>query len=184
MTASDRHSVGTIRLPAGSGITSLTSVDGGRAAESGPALGGLIQEQEACGPRIRAAVYESEFSAADRHVDCPSFDRGPIVEDLRPDPVASAAAQLIMRLVIEVLARRRPATQLGDFVTPSVARCVRVAAAKATPVRMSSLHVQQPHADAVEACVVCRTDDGHRALVARIDRGGRREWCCTAFRFL
>jgi hypothetical protein len=36
----------------------------------------------------------------------------------------------------------------------------------------------------VEACAVCRTDDGHRALVARIDRGGRREWCCTAFRFL
>jgi hypothetical protein len=114
----------------------------------------------------------------------PTYDPGPITEDLPDDPVARAAAQLIMQLIVEVLARQRPASHFGALVTPSVARCVRVARMRAGNLRLASLHVRQPCAEAVEVAAVCRTADGHRALAARIDSHALGEWRCTAFRFL
>lgn len=137
------------------------------------------------GPRIRRAGYEPMPAVAVAEVGDPRrYHPGPIIDDLPDDPAACRATRLIMLLIVEVLARRRPATHLAGSVTASVQRCVRVAAAQATHVRLSSLHMQQPHANAVEVTAVCHTATGCRAVAARIQRAGRQTWRCTVFRFL
>jgi hypothetical protein len=184
MTTVDPRPANTIPLALTGWSTQLSLPDDRTAEQSGLAEGGPLEERATWGPRIRPAVYEPRSSPANGRIDCESYDRGPIVEDLPFDPAAAAPAQLIMRLIVEVLARRRRVEQLADLVTPSVARCVCAAAARATHVRLSSVHIQQPHPEAVEAAVVCRTAEGSRALAARIDRRGQRGWCCTSFRWL
>jgi hypothetical protein len=174
MTVTDQHPTRT---------SLVKSDEFGRSGEIPGARGGPTPT-DPHGPRIRSATYEPAASAAAARDHDPTYEPGPITDDVPGDPVARAATQLIVRLIVEVLACRRSADHLESFVTTSVARCIRVAATRVADVRLFSLHLQQPNAEAVEATAVCRTASGHRALAVRIDRCGRRGWRCSSFRIL
>jgi hypothetical protein len=184
MTAVHRRPASTISRPTTARIRTCASNDIDRAQQPGLADPAVSTGPATRWPLIRPAVYEPAPSAVDHATTNPSYDRGPLVEDLPDDPAARAAARLILQAIVEVLSGRRPADQLSDIATPSVTRCVRVAARTATHVWMCSLHLHQPTASAVEATAVCRADDGVRALAARVDHSRRYGWRCTAFRFL
>ncbi|SFN12474.1 hypothetical protein SAMN05216207_1008105 [Pseudonocardia ammonioxydans] len=144
----------------------------------------------------------------------PPDPRVPLAEVAPPQVVPPDAARTraraaeLTRLVIEVLAGRRPPAQLGELTTPRVLRyltamrtgtAARPALARAGhggragapgcggPVggRAGRVHVGLPHADAAEVCVTVPVAGRPRALVLRLDRAaGDAPWVVTAARLL
>ncbi len=108
------------------------------------------------------------------------------IRTLVTDAEARGLAGATARLILEVLEGRRPAHQLDAALSDRAASTVRtmLRGGLRWPVRhaaVRSLHVHQPTARAIEACVVFLSDTRHRALALRLDRD-RRRWLATAVR--
>ena len=140
--------------------------------------------------------------------------RAPLPEVTPPRVVPPDAARTrvraaeLTRLVVEVLAGRRPPVQLGRLTTPRVLRYLtamrtgttaRPALARAgrggragapgcgasVAGRAGRVHVGLPHADAAEVCVTVPVAGRPRALALRLDRtAGDAPWVVTAARLI
>lgn len=103
----------------------------------------------------------------------------------RGDPDAARAADRVLRVAVEVVAGRRPVSQLEPVLAPSVRSRLRWLHRTAGHLRVRVLTVrcQQPTPGVLEAVAVVETCNGARALAARfqqvVDGTGDR-WACTA----
>jgi hypothetical protein len=101
------------------------------------------------------------------------------------DPAASALAERVLRVAVEVLGGRRPAQQLSAVLRPALLTyltSLQVAAGHLEP-RVRKVFIQQHTAGALEAVALVMLNTGVRALAARfekhVDEHGCR-WQCTA----
>ena len=106
--------------------------------------------------------------------------------NLITDAEARGLAGATARAVFEVLDGRRPPHQLDVLLSQRAVSTVETMLRGGVrwPVRRAavrSLHVHQPSARAIEACVVFSSGGRHRAMARRIDRD-RRRWLTTAIR--
>jgi hypothetical protein len=134
-------------------------------------------------PRIRPVRYEPDPSPFARPATQPALPAAPVTADLPCEPEARSAAQRLLRIVIDILNKRRPLIQLKDIADPSVIRCVRVAIPDHDIVQTRSLHITQPRAGAGEVTAVCRVGTRYRAIALRLDHRPVG-WRCTALRLL
>lgn len=101
---------------------------------------------------------------------------------LLPDAAATAGA--LVRLVLESLAGRRPATQLNRWFSEdvlaelSVLRGLRRRSRRHPELVLHSLRVQHPHPGVAEVSVHLRGRDRSMAWALRLEATPQR-WCCT-----
>lgn len=101
---------------------------------------------------------------------------------LLPDAAATAGA--LVRLVLESLAGRRPATQLSRWFSEdvlaelSVLRGLRRRSRRHPELVLHSLRVQHPHPAVAEVSVHLRGRDRSLAWALRLEATSER-WCCT-----
>ncbi|SDE57548.1 Rv3235 family protein [Auraticoccus monumenti] len=100
---------------------------------------------------------------------------------LLPDAVATAGA--LVRLVLESLAGRRPATQLSRWFSEdvlaelSVLRGLRRRSRRHPELVLHSLRVQHPHPAVAEVSVHLRGRDRSLAWALRLEATSQRWWC-------
>lgn len=146
-------------------------------------------------PRIRRLGYEPPFAGYEPAVEVGASPARPVsipdsviadlvTADLPDSPEARAAAARILRLVVEILSRRRPVTQLAAHADPRVLRYLRVAVPARGAVTLTSLRVCQPHRLAAETTAICRFGPRYRAITARLQIHPDGGWTCTALRIL
>jgi hypothetical protein len=95
--------------------------------------------------------------------------------DRRLDEDPRATAAIVVRAVVEVLARRRPTSHLAGWATPAaLVRLERLAGAHPGPGTVRSLRVSEPRPGVAELVAVVDHADRVSALAARLElRGGR-----------
>ncbi|GAA4860301.1 Rv3235 family protein [Saccharopolyspora rosea] len=101
-----------------------------------------------------------------------------------PTPAERSATALAARVgeqLLDVLAGRRPLSQVRDRVSGPVAfrlAGTRLHAARSPGYRLRSVHACLTAESTVEACLVVGSPCRARALVLRLERDGTR-WVCT-----
>lgn len=117
-------------------------------------------------------------------VACAPVASGPVATHAE----ARRAVARVLRVALEVLDGRRPATQLAGHADPSVLRCWRVAAQQRrvrSPARARRMRLCQPRPGVAEVALVCDLDGTVRAIAARFEHTpARAGWRCTALRLL
>ena len=108
----------------------------------------------------------------------------PVAIGIREQADAHLAVSRILRLALEVLDRRRPATQLDRHFAPAPLRCWRVAVRQHRPhsrVRPGRMRLCIPQPGVAEVALPCGIDGRVRALAARFEKT-TAGWRCTAIR--
>lgn len=109
---------------------------------------------------------------------------GPLAGD-RADPATRDAAALVLRTVLEVLDRRRPAAHLAGVLAPALHQ--RVAASMVAahrgrpPAHLRSVHAQRSGPGAVEVSARLQRGPRSHAVAARVELVAGR-WVATALR--
>jgi len=140
--------------------------------------------------QVRRARYEPEPGDALASPPLPpQRPEVPTAEIITTAQAAAAHRELVpvLRVAVEVLDGRRPATHLDQVADPGVLRYWRAARdARRTgpPTRLGRMHVCLPTPDVVEVAAVCKVGGRVRALAARFERTGPgpRGWRWTAVR--
>lgn len=98
-------------------------------------------------------------------------------------------ARLVLRIVLEVLDRRRPAAQLAHFATPPVLAALRTLVTgdhapgrRLGPAVLSRVHVIAIDEHTAEVCASYQRGRRCFALAARITRSRASDWRLTALR--
>ncbi|WP_232665107.1 Rv3235 family protein [Pseudonocardia sp. TRM90224] len=140
-------------------------------------------------PRVRRMNYEPPTRPTWPIVIAVPPPTADVVTEVSAEEHAAAHRELavVMRLAMEVLDRRRPASQLHPFFELDALHYWRALAQQRrprAPARVKRLLVQLPSSAVVEATAVCVIDGRIRALAARFDRatGPGARWRCTALR--
>ena len=95
------------------------------------------------------------------------FERPSVPRALPRDPAVLEHGGRVLRLVLEVLARRRPIAQLAPLASPQPCR---YAARQPSVAFVGPIRMCQPHSDAAEFSVTYRHGCYIGALAARFDR--------------
>jgi hypothetical protein len=140
--------------------------------------------------QLRRARYEPEPGDALISPPLPPpLPEVPTADIITTAQAAAAHRELVpmLRVAVEVLDGRRPATHLDDVADPGVLRYWRAARdARRTgpPTRLGRMRVCLPAPDVAEVAAVCTVDGRVRALAARFEREGPgvRGWRWTAVR--
>lgn len=109
----------------------------------------------------------------------------PLADDLpRPLPGAPSQAEVtrLMRLVLEVLDRRRPQTHLENWIPIGDFRTL-IREEHPGPRRLRSVRPSAPLPGVLEVCATFDVDERARAMVGRFEFG-QQEWRCTLLRML
>lgn len=102
----------------------------------------------------------------------------------RPLPGAPSQAEVtrLMRLVLEVLDRRRPQTHLENWVPIGDFRTL-LREEHPGPRRLRSVRPSAPLPGVLEVCATFDVDERARAMVGRFEFG-EQEWRCTLLRMI
>jgi hypothetical protein len=114
--------------------------------------------------------------------------------DLPDDVAVQVEMERWMRLLVEVLAGRRPARQLSGVAARPVLRYLRVCAELLAaprggagvgmrwPAQVITVRVCQPHEGAAEVAGVCLLGGRVRAVAVRFERDESGPWFCEVVR--
>jgi hypothetical protein len=130
--------------------------------------------------RTLAEHRRSRFRAQIRVLPCAD----PAVEGSQPLPAAPNPGEVtrLMRLVLEVLDRRRPQSHLENWVPIGDFRAL-VREENAGPRRLRSVRPSAPLPGVLEVCAMFDVDERARAMVGRFEFSGQ-EWRCTLLRMI
>ena len=141
------------------------------------------------GPRLRLIRYAPEpgqppLPAPPRPIPVVA---PPTWETEETERAARLAAVRVLRLALEVLDGRRPATQLAAHLEPRAVRYWRAAlpaSRPALPSRLLRLVLCVPAAGVAEVAAVCRIGGRVRALATRFEQveAEPTRWRCTVIR--
>ena len=108
----------------------------------------------------------------------------PAAEQGEPLPAAPNQAEVtrLMRLVLEVLDRRRPQSHLENWVPIADFRAL-VRDEHPGPRRLRSVRPTAPLPGVLEVCAMFEVDERARAMVGRFEFSGQ-EWRCTLLRMI
>lgn len=112
----------------------------------------------------------------------PAFD--PTLEPPRPLPGTPTKAEVtrLMRVVLEVLDRRRPPSHLESWVPIADFRTL-VRDEHPGPRRLRSVRPSTPVPGVLEVCATFEVEGRARAMVGRFEFA-RQEWRCTLLRMI
>jgi Family of unknown function (DUF6459) len=125
------------------------------------------------GPRPRGAVRRADA------------DFGPVLSTRADLPDPRAAGRALLTTALEVLAGRRPATQLRPLTTPTLYEAVSAGrrpawcAGGTAPILLGAVHVCEPVDGVAEVSAVARRGGRAHAVAARLE-GIDGRWRCTA----
>lgn len=150
---------------------------------------GTTAATDPSGPRLRLIRYEpdpGEPPPAGPPRPTPLV-APPVWEPEETERAARPAAARVLRLALEVLDGRRPASQLAAHLEPRALRYWRAAlpaSRPAVPSRLLRLVLCVPATGVAEVAAVCRIGGRVRALAARFEQAGadRTRWRCTVVR--
>lgn len=137
------------------------------------------------GPRIRRTRYEPLPGEPCLALPLPPAPPpAPIVTNTsESDGQLASTVLTVLRLLLEVLDGRRPASQLTDQLTPAALRYVRATGCRGSGRgRLSSLRICRPATGIGEVAAVYRLDGRARAVAARFERSPGGAWSCVALR--
>lgn len=108
----------------------------------------------------------------------------PAAEPPHPLPGAPTQAEItrLMRLVLEVLDRRRPQTHLENWLPIADFRAL-MREEHPGPRRLRSVRPSAPLPGVLEVCATFDVDERARAMVGRFEFSGQ-EWRCTLLRMI
>jgi hypothetical protein len=142
--------------------------------------------------RLRRLAYEPTEPPAGSLL-CP-VTVAPVPADLPDEPGVQVEMERWMRLLVEVLAGRRPARQLSGVAARPVLRYLRVCAERLSaprghagvgvrwPAQVITVRVCQPHEGAAEVAGVCLLGGRVRAVAVRFERCRSGAWFCEVVR--
>jgi hypothetical protein len=149
------------------------------------------------GPRLRLLRYEPEPGPGARSTLRATPVHGlppPTTERPRDTAALRRRVEHVLRSTLEVLDGRRPLAHLDPHLEASALRYVRTAQARRRTARQSlrltSVHVSRPCAQAAEVAAVYRSGGRAHALAARFEGpagsvdGDPRRWRCVTLRLL
>ncbi|HEX4224217.1 MAG TPA: Rv3235 family protein [Pseudonocardiaceae bacterium] len=154
-------------LPELSGLPVLPGFPGSYVRRPGVLIRTLVDHQR------------NTFRGRIRVVPAPDDDGLP-----RPLPGAPSQAEVtrLMRLVLEVLDRRRPQAHLESWVPIGDFRAL-IREEHPGPRRLRSVRPSTPLPGVLEVCATFDVDERARAMVGRFEFG-QQEWRCTLLRML